>query len=104
MQKWDHRVSKQISILALLLCTMMFSKHSTAQEIVNTEWSGSLLTITYSPTKGIVSCTAYNEEGEGIGGSVSMSVGGVAIVTIDVPEEYVDKQLKLECSSPTDGY
>ena len=94
----------RIITLSLLLCALMFSKHSTAQEIVNTEWSGSLLTITYSPTKGIVSCTAYNSEGEGIGGSVAMSVGGVAIVTVEVPDTYAGKQLRLECSSPNADY
>ena len=104
MQKWDDRVMKRIIILSLLLCALMFSKHSVAQEIVDTEWSGNLLTITYSPAKGVVSCTAYNSEGEGIGGSVAMSVGGVAIVTVEVPDTYAGKQLRLECSSPTDGY
>ena len=104
MQKWDDRVMKRIIILSLLLCALMFSKHSVAQEIVDTEWSGNLLTITYSPAKGIVSCTAYKSEGEGIGGSVAMSVGGDAIVTVEVPDEYAGKQLRLECSSPTDGY
>ena len=95
---------KRIIILSLLLCPLMFSKHSVAQEIVDTEWSGNLLTITYSPTKGVVSCTAYNFEGEGISGSASMSVGGVAIVTVEVPDKYAGKELRLECSSPTDGY
>ena len=95
---------KRTMILSLLLCVLMFSKHSVAQEIVDTEWSENLLTITYSPTKGLVSCTAYNSEGEGIGGSASMSVDGIAIVTVEVPDTYAGKQLLLECSSPTDGY
>ena len=95
---------KRIIILSLLLCALIFSKYSVAQEIVETEWSGNFLTITYSPTKGVVSCTAYNSEGEGIGGSASMSVGGIAIVTIEVPDTYAGKKLRLECSSPTDGY
>ena len=94
----------RIITLSLLLCALMFSKHSVAQEIVDTEWSGNLLTITYSPTKGLVSCTAYNSEGEGIGGSVAMSVGGVAIVTVEVPDTYAGKQLRLECSSPNADY
>lgn len=104
MRKSDDRVMKRIILLSLLLYPLMFSKHLVGQEIEDTEWSGNLLTITYSPTKGIVSCTAYNSEGEGINGSVAMSVGGVAIVTIEVPDEYAGKQLRLECSSPTDGY
>ena len=95
---------KKIIIRSLLLCVLMFSKYSVAQEIVDTEWSGNLLTITYSPTKGVASCTAYNSEGEGIAGSASMSVGGVAIVSVEVPETYAGKHLRLECSSPTDGY
>jgi len=95
---------KKIIILSLLWCSLACSKHIVAQEIVGTEWSGNLLMITYSPTKGVVSCTAYNSEEKGIGGSVSMSVGGVAIVTIEVPEAYAGKQLRLECSSPNDGY
>ena len=95
---------KRIIILSLLLCPLIFTKYSVAQEIVGTEWSGNLLTITYSPTKGVVSCTVYNSEGEGISGSASMSVGGVAIVTVEVPDEYAGKELRLECSSPTDGY
>ena len=64
---------KKIIILSLLWCSLACSKHIVAQEIVGTEWSGNLLMITYSPTKGVVSCTAYNSEEKGIGGSVSMS-------------------------------
>ncbi len=95
----------KITILSLLLLWQLgFVKHVVAQEIVDTEWSGNLLMITYSPTKGVVSCTAYNSEGKGIAGSASMSVGGVALVTIEVPEAYVGKKVSLECSSPTDGY
>ena len=95
---------KRIIIISLLLFVTIFSKPSSAQEIIHTEWDGNLLTITYSPTKGVVSCTAYNSEGAGIGGSASMSVSGVAIVKIEVPEAYAGKQLRIECSSPTDGY
>ena len=95
---------KRIIILSLLLCVGMFSKHSVAQEIVDTEWSGNFLKITYSPTKGVVSCTVYDSEGVGIGGSASMSVGGVAVVRVEVAEAYAGKQLKIECSSPTNGY
>ena len=95
---------KKIIILSILLSVLILSKHSVAQEIVGTEWSGNLLKITYLPTKGVVSCTAYNSEGEGIGGSASMSVDGIAIVTVEVPDTYAGKQLRLECASPTDGY
>ena len=95
---------KRIIIISLLLCAPIFSKPSSAQEIIHTEWEGNSLTITYSPTKGVVSCTAYNSEGAGIGGSASMSGSGVAIVKIEVPEAYAGKQLRIECSSPTDGY
>ena len=98
------RIMKRIIIISLLLFVTIFSKPSSAQEIIHTEWDGNLLTITYSPTKGVVSCIAYNSDGEGIGGSTSMSVGGIATVTVEVPDIYAGKQLKLECSSPTDGY
>ena len=98
------RIMKRIIIIFLLLCAPIFSKASSAQEIIHTEWGGNLLTITYSPTKGVVSCTVYNSEGAGIGGSASMSVGGVAVVTVEVPEAYAGKQLGIECSSPTNGY
>ncbi len=94
----------RVIIVSLLLCPLMLPKHILAQEVMATEWSGNSLTITYSPVKGVVSCTAYNSEGEGVGGSVSMAVGGVAIVIIEVPNEYAGKQLRIECSSPTDGY
>ena len=98
------RIMKRIIIISLLLFVPIFSKPSSAQEIIHTEWDGNLLTITYSPTKGVVSCTVYNSEGAGIGGSASMSVGGVAVVTVEVPEAYAGKQLRIECSSPTNGY
>ena len=95
---------KRIIIISFLLCSLVLCKYSLAQAIVDTEWSGNLLMITYSPTSGIVSCTAYDSDGEGISGAVAMSTGGVAVVTIEVPEKYASKQLQLECSSPTDGY
>jgi len=98
------RIMKRIIIISLLLFVTIFSKPSSAQEIIHTEWDGNLLTITYSPTKGVVSCTVYNSEGAGIGGSASMSVGGVAVVRVEVPGAYAGKQLRIECSSPTSGY
>ena len=95
---------KKMIILSLLLCALVFSKQSVAQEIIDTEWSGNLLTITYSPAKGIVSCTAYNSQGEGSSGAVAMSVGGSAIVTVEVSDEYAGKKLRLECTSPNADY
>ena len=98
------RIMKRIIIISLLLFVTIFSKQSSAQEIIRTEWDGNLLMITYSRTKGVVSCTVYNSEGAGIGGSASMSVGGVAVVRVEVPGAYAGKQLRIECSSPTSGY
>ena len=45
---------------------------------MDTEWyMNKLLTITYSPASGIVTCTAYNSEGKAIGDGEAYSVGGV---------------------------
>ena len=95
---------KRTIIISLLLFVPIFFQPLSAQEIIDTEWEGNLLTITYSPTKGVVSCTVYDSEGAGIGGSASMSVGGVAVVRVEVPGAYAGKQLRIECSSPTSGY
>ena len=95
---------KRILILSLLLYSCGVSNYLLAKEISDITWSENLLTITYGPTKGVVSCTAYNSEGKGVGGSASMSVGGVATVTIEVPQEYAGKELRIDCSSPSSGY
>jgi hypothetical protein len=81
-----------------LLCPLIFSKHSVAGEIVDTEWyMNKLLTITYSPASGIVTCTAYNSEGKAIGGGEAYSVGGVARVIMHLPFKYGGKKLKVKC-------
>jgi len=98
------RIMKKIIIISLLLWAPIVTKPSSAQEIVNTEWEENFLTVTYSPTKGVVSCTVYSSEGAGIGGSAAMSVGGVAVVRVELPEEFVNTELRIECSSPTNGY
>ena len=75
----------------------MFTKHSDAGEIVDTEWMANYLTITYSPANGRVECTAYNSSGTAIGGGAGYATGSVARIIIVVPDKYAGKGLRLSC-------
>ena len=94
---------KQIVILSLLLCSLMFPKHSVAGNIVDTEWEYSFLTITYSPTDKLVTCTVYNSSGDAIGGGQALPSGGVARVVLQVPLKYAGKPLPIKCSLPNEN-
>ena len=88
---------KRMIILSTLLLSLVFTKHSVAGEIVDTEWLSNVLTITYSPASGTVECTAYNSSGNAIGGGRGIAVGSVARIIIVVPNKYAGKDLKLSC-------
>lgn len=88
---------KLLLVLSIILFSVMITKTSEAGKIVDMEWAGGLLVVTYSPAKSFVECTAYNSNGDAIGGAMSISSGGVARVLVDVPWKYVGKKLRVSC-------
>ena len=88
---------KKLLILSALLYSLTITTTSVAGEIVDTEWEGSWLTITYSPAKKWVECTVYNSSGAAIGGSEGNASGTVARILIKVPKKYAGKDLKIIC-------
>mgnify|MGYP003661009781 CR=1 FL=1 len=85
----------------LLVSTLLLTKYAVAGEIVDTEWTGNFLTITYSPARGWVECTAYNSSGAAIGGGEGLATGTVARVLMSVPEKYAHRtkreSVKVAC-------
>ena len=83
----------------LLVSTLLLTKSAVAGEIVDTEWTGNFLTITYSPARGWVECTAYNSSGAAIGGGETIASGTVARILIQLPTKYSGsrKNIKVSC-------
>ena len=88
------------SLLAVLAVFMVLvgMKPAVAGQIVDREWTGNFLTVTYSPTQSGVECTAFNSSGTAIGGGATIiAPGGVARVIIQVPNKYAGKNLRVSC-------
>ncbi|MDA9734411.1 hypothetical protein N9V16_02765 [SAR116 cluster bacterium] len=87
----------KMKIIFVIFFYLLFCNSSFAGKIVDTEWMGSILTVTYSPANGKVECTAYNSNGDAVGGGFSYAKGSVARVTLFLPNKYAGKKLKISC-------
>ena len=90
-------MKKIILIISLIL---FFNKPSLSGEITDTEWSGfSYYIITYydgTNSKKII-CTVFNSSGTPIGGFFGYTHGGVAKISISLPEKYFKKEVSAKC-------
>ena len=88
-------------VAAVILCSVHISDASAGQ-ITAMEWNrlGQLEVRYFIGNAGSnfdqVSCTAYHD-GVPIGGGIGYTIGGVAVVKVDVPNSFKDKQLSVKC-------
>ena len=85
--------------VALLVCSVTGGNKALAGEVTDKEFDIlGLLVVTYFAGKNVrVDCTAFNAAGKPIGGAYDYAAGGVARVSISVPDKYVGKNLKVKC-------
>ena len=84
----------------ILVFTLCFTQISFSDEITDTEWSGSLLIVTYyHETASFVECTAYNSSNKPIGGAKGFFSAKVARPMIHAPSKYSGKKLKIVCKT-----
>ena len=90
-------MKKLLRVLAFVFC---FNNISFSDEITDTEWLGSLLTVTYYHETAIyVECTAYNSLNKPIGGAKGFFSAKVARPIINTPSKYSGKKLKIVCKT-----
>ena len=88
---------KRLLTLSALLYSLTITTTSVAGEIVDTEWIGSMLVITYSPVEGYVECIVYNSSGAAIGSARDNALATVARILVMTPKKYAGKDLKITC-------
>ena len=90
-------LNEKKSIFTIVVLSFIQINNLLAGKIVDVERFQNFYTITYSPAQGIVECTAFNSNGDGIGGAQGYSSRGVATVMVMVPRKYAGKKLEFSC-------
>ena len=87
-------------IFWLFLFSFVNINYSISGEITDLEWSiiNRLEVTYYSGTNSTkINCTAFTKDDLPIGGNFSYTSGGVARISIEVPQKYQRKKLKVSC-------